>query len=357
MRLHVCLLLLALASARAAAQTAPDGRIVEQTRCAAHNVAYDQYVARREALRQANLATNDSLFRLKTKPTKTDSVEYEGVRRELLAMRPMPKDRYDSTLHSGRYECLRIRYMSDGLRVVGFIFRPALQTGRRYPVIIYNRGGNREFGKIVDLQMSWWLKYLDEGFVIVASQYRGNDGGEGREEFGGADVRDVMNLVPLIHSLPYADTANVFINGASRGGMMTYIALARAIRVKAAAVESAPVDLANLQKLRPDFEQMWSEMIPDFASRRTEFYRARSAILWPERIETPLLIQQGTADWRVDARDALRFAERLQELKRTYELVIYAGDDHGLTRNREEVDRRTLNWFRAYIASPPQTRP
>jgi hypothetical protein len=37
--------------------------------------------------------------------------------------------------------------------------------------------------------------------VVVASQYRGNGGGEGHEEFGGAEVHDILNLIPLAKSL------------------------------------------------------------------------------------------------------------------------------------------------------------
>ena len=40
----------------------------------------------------------------------------------------------------------RITYLSDGLKVKGFLAEPT-KPGR-YPSIIYNRGGNREFGKI-----------------------------------------------------------------------------------------------------------------------------------------------------------------------------------------------------------------
>jgi dipeptidyl aminopeptidase/acylaminoacyl peptidase len=57
--------------------------------------------------------------------------------------------------------------------------------------------------------------------VILASQYRGNNGGEGHEELGGSDLDDVSNLLETAKSRPYADTTNVFMCGVSRGGMMT----------------------------------------------------------------------------------------------------------------------------------------
>ena len=54
------------------------------------------------------------------------------------------------------------------------------------------------------------------GYVVVASQYRGNDGGEGREEFGGADVNDVLNLLPVLEQVTSADTARLDTSSSAR---------------------------------------------------------------------------------------------------------------------------------------------
>jgi dipeptidyl aminopeptidase/acylaminoacyl peptidase len=45
----------------------------------------------------------------------------------------------------------------------------------------------------------------------------------------------------------------------------------------------------------------------------------------------------------------LGLAQKLQELGKTYELVIYAGDGHGLPLNRKDSDKRVIDWFRKYI--------
>ena len=98
---------------------------------------------------------------------------------------------------SDEIECYRIKYVSDGLGIVGFLLKPRGEASK-FPVMIYNRGGNREFGKITENTLTY-LSYLSSNnYVVLASQYRGNDGGQGREEFGGKDVDDVLNLA-LIH--------------------------------------------------------------------------------------------------------------------------------------------------------------
>ena len=89
-----------------------------------------------------------------------------------------------------------IQYLSDGLRVTGMLAVP--RGPGKYPCIILNRGGNLEFGAWTHASFAGFVGPLvDAGYVVIASQYRGNAGGEGKEEFGGADVDDVLNLIPL----------------------------------------------------------------------------------------------------------------------------------------------------------------
>lgn len=259
-------------------------------------------------------------------------------------------------------DCQRIKYLSDGLKVAGFLWKPKNTAGQKLPVILFNRGGNREFGKLGP----WGgiHRFAAEGFVVIASQYRGNDGGEGREEFGGADVRDVLNLIPLAGSLDYVDMRNVFLYGVSRGGMMTYLALKNNIPVNAAAVVGGLTDMVSEARRRPGLvTNVWKEVIPGFDQRPEELMRERSAVYWADKINVPVLILQGGADWRTDPGTALAFAQKLQELGKEYELIVYAGADHGISQNEADRNRRIVDWFRKHLkegaeagATPPPAR-
>lgn len=122
-----------------------------------------------------------------------------------------------------------ITYLSDGLRVKGFLLAPKKEG--RYPVLIFNRGGCKDFGALTRGFVARWLSvFASWGYIVVASQYRGNGGGEGKDELGGADVADVLDLLPLIDSLPHADPARIGMWGASRGGLMSYLVLASRLR-------------------------------------------------------------------------------------------------------------------------------
>lgn len=251
---------------------------------------------------------------------------------------------------AGRARLWRIAYESDGLRVAGFLAAPA--GGGSRPCVIYNRGGNDEHGPVGEMRAAFVLGTLAaRGYVVVASQYRGAGGGEGRDEFGGADVDDVLHLVPLLEELPEADASRLGMVGWSRGGLMTYLALTRTDRVRAAVVGGAVADSFQLLARRPEMAEVYGRLVPGWGERREEVVAARSPIRWPERLaaRTPILLLHGTADWRVHPTQSLRMAAALLALRRPFRLVLLEGGSHGLSEHRAEVDELVGEWLDRYV--------
>lgn len=164
-----------------------------------------------------------------------------------------------------------ITYSSDGLHVKGWILVP--KSSGPHPVLIWNRGGSGPQGDIkwyqndgTDLLYKQELfPYVSAGYVVVSTQYRYNGKkvaltndtryiptyppteshyASGSDPFvesgdkdyrGGAEVNDVINLLPLIQKLTSTsgngglkidlDVSRIAMMGMSRGGMETYIAL------------------------------------------------------------------------------------------------------------------------------------
>jgi dipeptidyl aminopeptidase/acylaminoacyl peptidase len=322
------------------AQSAPqsDGTLIEQAACPPHTVGtYEQY---------AEGAKSGYARQIETAKSGGVRLEAPSDFSKLL----LSREEFERRKAYTGVVCQRIKYMSDGLKVVGYIWRPKDSGGKKLPLVIFNRGGNRERSKLIPWTAYGFYELVSNGFVVVASQYRGVDGGEGKEEYGGADVRDVLNLIPLAKSLGYVDMNNVFMLGNSRGGMMTYLALKAGVPVKAAAVTSGVTDLFVNAKEHPELvTSIYKELIPDFDKRRDEAMRERSATYWADKINVPLLIMHGSSDASIRAGGTLALAKKLQELGKTYELIIYAGDGHGLPLNRRDSDRRIVEWFRTYL--------
>jgi dipeptidyl aminopeptidase/acylaminoacyl peptidase len=246
-----------------------------------------------------------------------------------------------STANSEYYA---LTYWSDGLRVTGFLGRP--KGNGAHPAIIYNRGGHEEYGALEGWEIA---PAVEAGFVAVASQYRGNAGSEGREEFGGAEVYDVLNLFPLLKQLPYVDPQRIGMMGHSRGGMMTYLSLKHETLggthdIKAAVVVGGVADLFALVEDRPLFLSMVG-IGPEAAPA---LYESRSASYWPELINAPVLIQHGEADEWVAVEQAIRLAEALEENGKTVSLITFPGEDHPLSDHAGGWPE-ALRWFGQYL--------
>ena len=238
-------------------------------------------------------------------------------------------------------------YTSQKHKVFGYLAEP--RKGSGLPCIVYNRGGSKDFGSLEDEHMfvGRIARFAKEGYIVIASQYSGVKGGEGEDQFGGEDLHDVLNLYKILKAYPRADIDRIGMCGGSRGGLMTYMALTRAKWIKAAIAEFAPSDLFDKEKYRPDFKKHLKRMFGASA----EEMKKRSALYWADKFpkNVPILIMHGTADWRVNPMDSLRLAEKLQQNKIPYRLVMFEGADHGITEFRKEAIDENVKWFDKYV--------
>jgi len=241
----------------------------------------------------------------------------------------------------------KIVYKSQGHNVIGFIVQPKNIDGR-LPVVIYNRGGSNDFGSLNTGTVFSRLGFISSwGYVVFASQYSGGPGSEGVDEFGGGDIEDVLNLKKIINIHPNADTDKIGMVGGSRGGMMTYLSLARVKWLKVAVSSAGSANLVDKQKYRPKMQEHYKNM---FGGKKKDMI-ARSAIYWPEKFnkKTPLLLMHGTADWRVNVMDSITLAGKLYEQNVPYKLIVYPGADHALTEVKEESDLEIKKWLDKYL--------
>lgn len=263
------------------------------------------------------------------------------------------KERYDRRI-AGKILNLkyyRITYSSDGMKVIAYSIEP--RKPGRYPCIISNRGGNRDFGQWNPTSIALFLGRLASwDYIVIASQYRGNDGGEGVEEFGGKDINDVLNLIPVLGQIPNADTSRIGIEGTSRGGMMTYLAVKHTCKFKAAVVTAGMANAFNNISSRPEMEKyVFSELIPDYRTNKETGLKARSAVFWADDLckKTPLLIMHGSADWRVLPSESLELVNKLYQYKHPTRFILYEGADHGISEFRDERFAEMRKHFDRYL--------
>jgi len=276
-----------------------------------------------------------------------------------------PQAVYEAARTQKEFEVLEITYASDGLPVRGMLIKPKAPGTRKWPAIIFNRGGNGELGRITDNGLpcgrvnTSCLDFVDlylfakAGFVVIASDYRYQGATAKRDEWGGVEVDDVLNLVPALKSLDFVDPGRLYMLGLSRGGTMTYLAIKRGIPVKAAAVIGGVSDVKAWVNARPEMGMVngneyidgFANIWPDYEHRAEEYYRARSAVYWADQINVPVLLLHSRTDRLVPVTQAFQIAEALQANGKVYSLHIYERDGHALPQNRDDRDRMIIDWF------------
>jgi dipeptidyl aminopeptidase/acylaminoacyl peptidase len=249
----------------------------------------------------------------------------------------------------------RIVYESDGLRIAGFLAYPRTAPGSavRLPCVLWNRGGNQDFGAItVEVFLRRAERITGWGYVLLASNYRGAPGSEGKDEFGGADVADVVNAMTVFDQLAFADRDRIGMWGHSRGGMMTYLALTRTERIRAAVIGAGIADLERMIRLRPEMESdVAAQLVPDWTAQRAKAIAARSAVRFLDRLpkNVPILLVHGTADKRVDPRDSLDMAQGLFATGRPFRLLMIEGADHGISERVDDYNLAARDWLDRFV--------
>jgi len=242
----------------------------------------------------------------------------------------------------------KITYLSDGLKVKGYVAYPK-DVSRKYPCIIWCRGGIGNAGAIDSFNARGIFGQLASwGYVVLATQYRGNDGGEGHDEFGGDDLNDITNLIPLADDIAQADTSTWGLEGWSRGGMMTYLTLTRKNIFKAAIVTGGIANLRCNSEESRFMRNLFERTIGKYGSEVfNEKCHSRSIVNFPDKLpkETPLLIIHGAKDNRVLPHDSLDLSYKLLENDIPFRLVMLEGGDHFLKNHRKEVDRLRKDWY------------
>jgi len=223
------------------------------------------------------------------------------------------------------------------------------EISEKHGLVVYNRGGSRDYGKLTLLNvLRSMVPFVRAGYLVFGSNYRGNAGSEGVEEFGGRDVGDVLRLLEIARAHPAFDGKNAFMVGHSRGGMMTHMALREGAQVNAAVAIAGIADARKLVEYPNLLTHVLIPLVPHFASHRQAVLEARSAVLWPEAITVPMLLLHGDNDKDVHVSDSTALNDAIKACGGISDLVIYQGGSHALIRNWDDVVARSLAWMETY---------
>ncbi|WP_025743326.1 alpha/beta hydrolase family protein [Aquimarina pacifica] len=242
--------------------------------------------------------------------------------------------------HLNKLNFYFITYESDNRTIKGLLVEPKKEG--KYPVVIFNRGGNRDFAPLtVATMIMYTSKLAEQGYVIIGSNYRTKD------EFGGMEINDVLNLTETVKEIEKANANCIGMFGWSRGGMMTYLALKKSDLIKTAIIGNGTSDLFDIAKFRPKMEtNVFAECIPNYWNNKEEALKKRSAIYWVDQLSknSSLLILCGIKDKRVNPEQADKIANKLKEINYDFELKKF-DTDHFFSEYKTELNETVIGWF------------
>lgn len=258
-----------------------------------------------------------------------------------------PEDRFNAFKDS--LECQFFRYTVDEESVDGFIVHPKDAVATE--TIVYNRGGNATYGAMNFFSLfNHIFDIADQGFTVIGSQYRGASvqGPESKDEFGGADVQDVLALRELFSEFPSIDSKRVGLMGWSRGSAQAMLALKQGFETPAVALMAGNYDYKKGLKFRPEMEQVYKVRIPDYDTHKDQALEDRSALMWAETLpkQTSFLLIHGTADDRVRYESSVELHEKLLHHGFEAELMTLTDDGHNLRKEWPAIVDKLAEFFK-----------
>lgn len=199
-----------------------------------------------------------------------------------------------------------VTYYVDGLKVKGMLASP--NDGEIYDGFLYLRGGIKNVGKVRPGRI---IQFAYEGFVVFAPFYRGNQGGDGNEDFAGEDKNDAIAAFALLKNLSNVNNVHVF--GFSRGGVMALF-VGINCPVQSIVTWGGVSDMFLTYEERKDLRRMMKRVIGGTPSKYPDRYDARTPLYQLEKINAPTLIIHGKLDTNVSVEHSLRLEAKLKQL-------------------------------------------
>ena len=246
----------------------------------------------------------------------------------------------------------------DGLKIPVHLFIPnGTSAAHPRPAIIVIHGGPESHVDPMYLPKFQFL--ANRGFIVVVPNVRGSTGYGKRYalldngDWGGAHIRDTVEVAEFVRALEFVDGDNLFVAGASFGGFSVMSLITQYPDVfRAAANYFGFTELATFVDSWPPYEQkrLYADLGFDPRIDRAR-NRAHSPFYHVHRIRIPLQVHQGANDPRVPRAQSDRLVERMRELGRTVEYSVYPDEGHGFTRlgNERASFERMVAFFKRHM--------
>jgi dipeptidyl aminopeptidase/acylaminoacyl peptidase len=255
---------------------------------------------------------------------------------------------------------------SDGLEIPAYLTLPVGVRAQSLPTIIFPHGG--PWGRDVWGYNGYAQFFANRGYAVLSMNFRGSTGygkkflDGGNQEWGRKMQDDVTWGVKYLVDQGIADPKRVGIFGGSYGGYATLAGVTYTPDLYAAAVDLfGPSNLLTLLDSIPPYwesvRQMFYERMgnPNTADGKALLVE-RSPLTSAGKIKTPLMIAQGANDPRVNHAESEQIVIALRDRGFPVEYLLIPDEGHGFARpvNNMASVMATEIFFAKYLGGRAQ---
>jgi dipeptidyl aminopeptidase/acylaminoacyl peptidase len=242
-----------------------------------------------------------------------------------------------------------IKYLdADGTSRNGVVYRPS--TGAKLPTVflIYEDFFDDTWDAVANLLAA-------NGYAVVKPSVGFEIGHPGE-----AWEKGVLAAANEVIRLGIADSARLGVHGTSYGGYATNLLITYTDRFKAAINMSGKVDIISFYTDSPRLgvrnihaAEKSQDRIGATLWQQPQKYVEHSAIMFADRIKTPLLLMTGGEDYNVPALNTREMYYALRRLGKTVVWANYTNGGHGVPNTTEadfiDYHQRVLDWYAKYL--------
>lgn len=235
----------------------------------------------------------------------------------------------------------------DGSRIWSHVYLPRgtriERSGRPRACVVFIHGAGylqnvTESMTEYAVNLMFHSRLASMGYVVVDVDYRGSAGygqkfrTDVQGYLGNLELQDIALVVDELARRGVVDSKRVGCYGGSYGGFLTLMALFR--EPERWACGAALRSVTDWRSYSAGYTQ------PRLGrpSTEPEAYQRSSPIDLADSLDDPLLILHGMSDTNVFAQDSIRLIEKLIDLGKPFEAMLYPSQGHGFTDGPHWID-------------------
>ncbi|MFC2170260.1 S9 family peptidase, partial [Acidobacteriota bacterium] len=227
-----------------------------------------------------------------------------------------------------------------------WILPPDFDAGKQYPVVFSIYGGPRRIRVSNSYSPLSFFYLAQEGIIVICVDHRGSGhfGKKGASlmfrNLGLWETHDLIEAVKWLRKKPFIDQEKIGITGGSYGGYTTCMALTHGADYFTHGYARSPVTDWRL------YDTVYTERYMDSPLDNKKGYEFGSLMTHAKKQKGYLYLSHGDIDDNVHMQNTIQLIDKLMNLGKKFEFMLYPNQRHGFKGKKKEYsDRQYVNFW------------